>query len=205
MPVTALIRLPRRSCWVHVTCTLFYFTIFRTQFWLCSRLFQLVAMFDEVLPGRTDSPRENKSGYSTANASPEPPPQYHPHMLYHEPSRGEIEVNEEILKASKSQFISSVKYSAAQQVAVCFFFLNLPTPKQSSINTFTFFCTCVKVSVSETAGGVCVCTGDERVRVTAVSRAHRFLPVMMSCHVKTDVVLTQRSLLSSSMYSGCSP
>lgn len=66
----------------------------------CFRLFQLVAVFDEVQRSRTDSPRESMSnGYSSATASPEPVA-YYPHLQYLEPGRGEIEVNEASLKAS---------------------------------------------------------------------------------------------------------
>ncbi|KAA8579847.1 hypothetical protein FQN60_006940 [Etheostoma spectabile] len=60
----------------------------------------LVSVFD-LRRGRTDSPRETMSnGYSSAAPSPEPL-QYTPHLEYQEPIRGEIEVNEAILKATR--------------------------------------------------------------------------------------------------------
>ncbi len=68
-------------------------------------LFQLMAVFDEVQPERTDSPRESMSnGYSSAAPSPEPL-HYYPHLEYQEPNRGVIEVNEAILKASMSDLL----------------------------------------------------------------------------------------------------
>ncbi|XP_038574850.1 par-3 family cell polarity regulator beta a isoform X3 [Micropterus salmoides] len=68
---------------------------------------KLVAVFDEVQRGRTDSPRESMSnGYSNAAPSPEPL-QYYPHLQFQEPARGEIEVNEAILKANTPLFVRS--------------------------------------------------------------------------------------------------
>lgn len=70
------------------------------------RLFQLVAVIDEVQQRRrTDSPRESMSnGYSSAGPSPEPL-QYFPHLQHQDPIRGEIEVNEASLKASMSDLL----------------------------------------------------------------------------------------------------
>lgn len=62
-------------------------------------VFQLVAVFDEVHAGRTASPSESMSNGYSSSASPEPLP-YFPHLDYKEPIRGEIEVNEAVLKAS---------------------------------------------------------------------------------------------------------
>lgn len=66
-------------------------------------LFQLVAVFDDGQRGRADSPGESLSnGYSSSAPSHSPELQYFPHLEYKEPIRGEIEVNEASLKASKS-------------------------------------------------------------------------------------------------------
>lgn len=66
-------------------------------------LFQLVAVFDDGQRGRADSPGESLSnGYSSSAPSPSPELEYFPHLEYKEPIRGEIEVNEASLKASKS-------------------------------------------------------------------------------------------------------
>lgn len=62
-------------------------------------VFQLVAVFDEVQAGRTASPSEKVSNGYSSSASPEPLC-YFPHLDYKEPIRGEIEVNEAVLKAS---------------------------------------------------------------------------------------------------------
>lgn len=68
-------------------------------------LFQLVAMADDGLRGRTDSPGDIVSnGYSSSAPSPEPL-HYVPHLEYKGPIRGEIEVNEAVLKASTSHLI----------------------------------------------------------------------------------------------------
>lgn len=68
-------------------------------------LFQLVAVFN-VQRGRTDSPGESMSnGFSSSAPSPEPF-LYFPYLDYKEPIRGEIEVNEAILKASMSDLFS---------------------------------------------------------------------------------------------------
>ncbi|XP_071320664.1 par-3 family cell polarity regulator beta a isoform X2 [Trachinotus anak] len=72
---------------------------------------KLVAVFDEVQRGRTDSPRENLSGYSSAAPSPEPL-HYYPHLQYQEPTRGEIEVNEAVLKANTPLLVRSSSDSA---------------------------------------------------------------------------------------------
>lgn len=66
------------------------------------RLFQLVAVFDDGQRGRTDSPGESISnGFSSSAPSPVPF-HYFPHLEYKDPIRGEIEVNEAILKSSMS-------------------------------------------------------------------------------------------------------
>lgn len=66
-------------------------------------VFQLVAVFDEVHAGRTASPSESMSNGYSSSASPEPL-HYIPHLDYKEPIKGEIEVNEAILKASTWAF-----------------------------------------------------------------------------------------------------
>ncbi|XP_078099604.1 par-3 family cell polarity regulator beta a isoform X2 [Sander vitreus] len=72
---------------------------------------KLVSVFD-VRRGRTDSPRETMSnGYSSAAPSPEPL-EYCPQLEYQEPIRGEIEVNEAILKASTPLLVRSSSDSA---------------------------------------------------------------------------------------------
>uniref|UniRef100_H3DAL5 PDZ domain-containing protein n=1 Tax=Tetraodon nigroviridis TaxID=99883 RepID=H3DAL5_TETNG len=60
---------------------------------------KLVAVFDEVQAGRTASPSETMSNGYSSSASPEPL-HYFPHLDYKEPIRGEIEVNEAVLKAN---------------------------------------------------------------------------------------------------------
>nr|XP_046238209.1 par-3 family cell polarity regulator beta a isoform X2 [Scatophagus argus] len=73
---------------------------------------KLVAVFDDVQRERTDSPRESLSnGYSTATSSPEPL-QYLPHLQYKETMKGEIEVNEAILKANTPLLVRSSSDSA---------------------------------------------------------------------------------------------
>ncbi|XP_035006506.2 par-3 family cell polarity regulator beta a isoform X1 [Hippoglossus stenolepis] len=72
---------------------------------------KLVAMFDRVQHGRTDSPRENLSNYSSAAPSPEPV-NYYPHLMYQESGRGEIEVNEAVLKANTPLMVRSSSDSA---------------------------------------------------------------------------------------------
>lgn len=63
-------------------------------------LFQLVAIFEEDRRGGSESPRDSISnGFSSDGASPEAM-HYYPHLEYDDPNRGEIEVNEAILKAS---------------------------------------------------------------------------------------------------------
>ncbi|MEQ2249912.1 hypothetical protein ILYODFUR_034468, partial [Ilyodon furcidens] len=67
----------------------------------------LAAVFDEDQRGGTESPRESISnGFSSDGASPEAM-HYCPHLEYEDSSRGEIEVNEAILKTSMlHQFLS---------------------------------------------------------------------------------------------------
>uniref|UniRef100_H3BXZ3 PDZ domain-containing protein n=1 Tax=Tetraodon nigroviridis TaxID=99883 RepID=H3BXZ3_TETNG len=65
---------------------------------------KLVAVFDEVQAGRTASPSETMSNGYSSSASPEPL-HYFPHLDYKEPIRGEIEVNEAVLKASTPTLI----------------------------------------------------------------------------------------------------
>lgn len=66
-------------------------------------VFQLVAVFDEVHAGRTASPSESMSNGYSSPASPESL-HYFPHLDYKDPIKGEIEVNEAILKASTCAF-----------------------------------------------------------------------------------------------------
>ncbi|KAM9334419.1 par-3 family cell polarity regulator beta a [Symphorus nematophorus] len=76
---------------------------------------KLVAVFDEVQRGGTDSPRETMSnGYSSA-ASPAPSPEpmhYFSHLQYQDGNRGEIEVNEASLKANTPLLVRSSSDSA---------------------------------------------------------------------------------------------
>ncbi|XP_054864521.1 par-3 family cell polarity regulator beta a isoform X2 [Amphiprion ocellaris] len=73
---------------------------------------KLVAVFHEVQPERMDSPRESMSnGYSSAAPSPEPV-HYYSHLQSQEPGRGEIEVNEAILKANTPLMVRSSSDSA---------------------------------------------------------------------------------------------
>uniref|UniRef100_A0A8C4GZ81 PDZ domain-containing protein n=1 Tax=Dicentrarchus labrax TaxID=13489 RepID=A0A8C4GZ81_DICLA len=73
---------------------------------------KLVAVFDEAQLGRADSPREIMSnGFSSDAPSPELL-HYHPHLQYQEPTRGEIEVNEAILKANTPLLVRSSSDSA---------------------------------------------------------------------------------------------
>jgi len=86
-------------------------------------LFQLMAVFHEDQRGGTDSPRDTMSlfhedlrgwtesprdtmsnGFSSAAPSPESM-HYYPHLEYEDPARGEIEVNEAILKGSMSNLL----------------------------------------------------------------------------------------------------
>lgn len=71
---------------------------------LCISLSQLIAVFDKVKRGRTDSPRDNMSNYSSGAPSPEPL-HYHSHLQFLESNKGEIEVNEAVLKASRSHLL----------------------------------------------------------------------------------------------------
>ncbi|XP_061654790.1 par-3 family cell polarity regulator beta a isoform X3 [Phyllopteryx taeniolatus] len=67
---------------------------------------KLVAMF-EVQRGMTDSPKESISnGDSSAAPSPEPL-SYYSHMHFQEPIKGEIEVNEAVLKANTPLLVRS--------------------------------------------------------------------------------------------------
>ncbi|KAM7365331.1 hypothetical protein PAMP_016266 [Pampus punctatissimus] len=74
---------------------------------------KLVAVFENVQRARqTDSPRENMSnGYSSAAPSPDPL-HYYAHLQPQEPTRGEIEVNEAILKANTPLLVRSSSDSA---------------------------------------------------------------------------------------------
>uniref|UniRef100_UPI0037E7F70D par-3 family cell polarity regulator beta a n=1 Tax=Semicossyphus pulcher TaxID=241346 RepID=UPI0037E7F70D len=73
---------------------------------------RLLAVFEEVQQGRTDSPRESMSnGNSSATASPEPLA-YYPHLQYQESGRGEIEVNEAVLKGNTPLLVRSSSDSA---------------------------------------------------------------------------------------------
>ncbi|KAM9836036.1 par-3 family cell polarity regulator beta a [Aulostomus maculatus] len=72
---------------------------------------KLVAVFD-IQRGRTDSPREIMSnGSSSAAPSPEPL-HYYSHLPLQEPIRGEIEVNEAVLKANTPLLVRSSSDSA---------------------------------------------------------------------------------------------
>ena len=72
-------------------------------------LFQLVAVFHEDQRRDTDSPGETMSnGFSSAAPSPEPV-HYYSHLEYEDPNRGEIEVNEAVLKASTSHLPSLMR------------------------------------------------------------------------------------------------
>lgn len=65
-------------------------------------VFQLVAVFNKPQHVRTESPRESMSN-SSSSAAPSPEPfTYYPHLQYQDEDRGEIEVNEAVLKASTS-------------------------------------------------------------------------------------------------------
>ncbi|XP_053272788.1 par-3 family cell polarity regulator beta a [Pleuronectes platessa] len=72
---------------------------------------KLVALFDRVQHGRTDSPRENLSNYSSDAPSPEPA-SYYPHLMSQESGSGEIEVNEAVLKANTPLMVRSSSDSA---------------------------------------------------------------------------------------------
>ncbi|XP_044201364.1 par-3 family cell polarity regulator beta a isoform X3 [Thunnus albacares] len=74
---------------------------------------KLVAVFDDVQRTRQpDSPRDNMSnGYSSAAPSPEPL-HYYSHLQPQEPMRGEIEVNEAILKGNTPLLVRSSSDSA---------------------------------------------------------------------------------------------
>lgn len=68
---------------------------------------KLVAVFDEDQRSGTQSPRDSISnGYSSDGTSPEAM-QYFPHLEYEDPSRGEIEVNEAVLKANTPLLVRS--------------------------------------------------------------------------------------------------
>lgn len=74
----------------------------------CAPPQQLVAVLEDSPRGGTDSPGESISnGYASSAPSPAPSPEpmsYFPHLEYREPIRGEIEVNEDVLKASRLSF-----------------------------------------------------------------------------------------------------
>ncbi|KAM9328034.1 par-3 family cell polarity regulator beta a isoform 2-T2 [Pholidichthys leucotaenia] len=73
---------------------------------------KLVAVFQEVQHGRPDSPRESMTnGYPSAARTPEPL-HYFPHLQYQESDRGEIEVNEAVLKANTPLLVRSSSDSA---------------------------------------------------------------------------------------------
>uniref|UniRef100_A0A096MDL3 Par-3 family cell polarity regulator beta n=1 Tax=Poecilia formosa TaxID=48698 RepID=A0A096MDL3_POEFO len=68
---------------------------------------KLVAVFDDDQRSGTESPRDSISnGYSSDGASPEAM-QYFPHLEYEDLSRGEIEVNEAVLKANTPLLVRS--------------------------------------------------------------------------------------------------
>ncbi|KAG7502365.1 partitioning defective 3-like B-like isoform X1 [Solea senegalensis] len=76
---------------------------------------KLVAVFGRVEPGRTDSPREDTSNYSSPAPSPAPSPEplhYYSHLHFLEPTSGEIEVNEAVLKANTPLLVRSSSDSA---------------------------------------------------------------------------------------------
>ncbi|CAK6962492.1 par-3 family cell polarity regulator beta a [Scomber scombrus] len=73
---------------------------------------KLVAVFDVQRGRQTDSPRDNMSnGHSSAAPSPEPL-QFYSGLQPHESSRGEIEVNEAILKGNTPLLVRSSSDSA---------------------------------------------------------------------------------------------
>lgn len=67
-----------------------------------------MAVLEDSPRGGTDSPGDSISnGYASSAPSPAPSPEplsYFPHLEYREPIRGEIEVNEDVLKASRLNF-----------------------------------------------------------------------------------------------------
>lgn len=79
---------------------------------MCVCLFQLVAVFD-VRRGRAESPEETMSnGHSGMAPSPEPL-HYFSHLQQQQqeqPMRGEIEVNEAVLKASMSDLLKNTVF-----------------------------------------------------------------------------------------------
>uniref|UniRef100_A0A3Q2V5A9 Par-3 family cell polarity regulator beta n=1 Tax=Haplochromis burtoni TaxID=8153 RepID=A0A3Q2V5A9_HAPBU len=73
---------------------------------------QLVAVFNKPQHVRTESPRESMSN-SSSSAAPSPEPfTYYPHLQYQDEDRGEIEVNEAILKANTPLLVRSSSDSA---------------------------------------------------------------------------------------------
>ncbi|XP_038136556.1 par-3 family cell polarity regulator beta a isoform X1 [Cyprinodon tularosa] len=73
---------------------------------------KLVAIFEEDRRGGSESPRDSISnGFSSDGASPEAM-HYYPHLEYDDPNRGEIEVNEAILKANTPLLVRSSSDSA---------------------------------------------------------------------------------------------
>ncbi|KAM4537845.1 par-3 family cell polarity regulator beta a isoform 2-T3 [Fundulus diaphanus] len=68
---------------------------------------KLVAVFAEDQRGGTESPAESTSNsFSSDGGSPEAM-QYYPHLEYDDPSRGEIEVNEAVLKTNTPLLVRS--------------------------------------------------------------------------------------------------
>ncbi|XP_072219791.1 par-3 family cell polarity regulator beta a isoform X2 [Leuresthes tenuis] len=73
---------------------------------------KLMAVFHEDQRGGTDSPRDAMSnGFSSAAPSPESM-HYYPHLEYEDAARGEIEVNEAILKGNTPLMVRSSSDSA---------------------------------------------------------------------------------------------
>ncbi|XP_024918486.1 par-3 family cell polarity regulator beta a isoform X2 [Cynoglossus semilaevis] len=86
---------------------------------------RLIAVFDKVKRGRTDSPRDNMSNYSSGAPSPEPL-HYHSHLQFLESNKGEIEVNEAVLKANTPLMVRSSSDSA---LAPAHDMVRTPTPE----------------------------------------------------------------------------
>lgn len=73
---------------------------------------KLVAVFNKPQHVRTESPRESVSN-SSSSAAPSPEPfTYYPHLQYQDEDRGEIEVNEAVLKANTPLMVRSSSDSA---------------------------------------------------------------------------------------------
>ncbi|XP_075872937.1 par-3 family cell polarity regulator beta a [Nelusetta ayraudi] len=77
---------------------------------------KLVAVLEDGPRGGTNSPGDSISnGYASSAPSPAPSPDplpYFPHLDYREPIRGEIEVNEDVLKANTPLLVRSSSDSA---------------------------------------------------------------------------------------------